>query len=560
MTTHRVMLAIIGMSLFTVCGQWPDQTAAQVNVDVGGVVRVRVGERPPPQAIEVLTRGPLHEAFAQPVVLDEGTALVIDRQPPQPIDEVVPDEMPEGSNVAWIPGYWNWDSDRNDFIWVSGCWRAVPPNTSWVPGYWAQVGGGYQWVAGFWTKADAEELEYLPTPPASLEEGPQGTGAPDSVWIPGCWVRQTGRYAWRPGFWEQARTNWVWEPAHYVYSPRGCVYVEGYWDYPLDRRGVAFSPVYCPPRLYGQPNFRYSPDIALNLAALTASLFCSPQRHQYYFGDYYGNEYTRAGYYPWYEARERHGWYDPTFTHRQWQHRDDRRWYDNERAEYQHRLEDKSLRPARTYEAMRAQVARLPANERPQVQMAQPLNQVVAGGTTPFKFATVDAKTREAAAARARDVHAYRDKRAQWESPTAGVTPREGTVPRARETAPPKSPVTTPPRETVTPREPVAPPPKVVTPKEPLKEVAPSEKATTPDRRVVGEPAAGRDIQGQKVKIPKRSISAGTNKDLTPPPTPKQPNVDTQAKPRQPKGAADQPKGAADRTSEGPDKNKTEPK
>jgi hypothetical protein len=130
---------------------------------------------------------------------------------PAPLDKIVPDQKPEGNHVLWIPGYWGWDTDRSDFIWVSGCWRAVPPNNSWVPGYWAKVKGGYQWIAGVWTTADTEEIEYLPAPPATLEDGPQGTSSSDNIWIPGCWVRHEGRYAWRPGFWEQGRPNWVWE-------------------------------------------------------------------------------------------------------------------------------------------------------------------------------------------------------------------------------------------------------------------------------------------------------------------------------------------------------------
>ena len=204
MTQYRVTLAMIGIAVFVVCGQWPGQAAAQVRVDVGGV-HVQVGADrppPPPEGLEVLTRGPIHEAFAQPVILDEGVGFRITHRPPAPMEEIAPEDRPEGSHILWIPGYWSWDGDRNDFIWVSGCWRAVPPKTSWVPGYWAEVRGGYEWIAGFWDTADAEEIEYLPAPPASLEEGPQG--APRSaefIWIPGCWVRHEGHYAWRPGFW-----------------------------------------------------------------------------------------------------------------------------------------------------------------------------------------------------------------------------------------------------------------------------------------------------------------------------------------------------------------------
>jgi hypothetical protein len=42
-----------------------------------------------------------------------------------------PDEKPEGE-VIWINGYYAWDDERNDFLWVSGIWRTPPPSKRWV--------------------------------------------------------------------------------------------------------------------------------------------------------------------------------------------------------------------------------------------------------------------------------------------------------------------------------------------------------------------------------------------------------------------------------------------
>ncbi len=559
MSYYRVALAMIGISIFVICGPWSGQADAQVNVDVGPVhVHVGDGDRPTPERVEVLTRGPLHEAFAQPVVFDEGAAFRITRRPPPPLDEIIPDQRPEGGHIVWIPGYWCWDSDRNDFIWVSGCWRAVPPKTSWVPGYWAQSPGGYQWIAGFWDTADNEEIEYLPAPPASLEEGPQGAGSPDNIWVSGSWIRHENRYAWRPGFWEAARPNWVWVPSYYASTPRGWVYVDGYWDYPLERRGVAFLPVYCPASLYGRADYRYSPEIVLDLGVLTLNLFSSPQRHHYYFGDYYGAEYSREGFHPWYEAREHHDWYDPIFVHQQWQHRDDRQWADHQREGYDHRRDDQALRPARTYEAMTAQVARMPEKDRRQAQVARPLKEVVSEKTTPYRFETPDAKAREATASQAKDVHSYKDKRAQWESPTVSPKvnpePREGTAPR--EVITPREPAHAPanelpkepvkvnpePREGTTPREPAHTPAKEL-PKEPAKEVTPAQR-----------PEAPRDIQPERVKIPKPPTTIREpvrDKELTPPARPEHPKPDLTAKPRPLKNDAPDHSRDADSSDDG---------
>lgn len=522
MSHYRSKLAIWGASVFVICAQWPGQAAAQVSVDVGGV-HIRVGEErtppppPPPTKVVVLTRGPVHEAFAQPVVFDEGERFTITRRPPAPLEEDTPDYEPEGSQFVWIPGYWSWDGEWDDFIWVSGCWRAVPPESSWVPGYWAQSGRGYRWIAGFWTTADTDEIEYLPEPPATLEEGPRGPPGPaDSIWVPGSWVRHQNRYAWRPGFWEEARPNWVWVPAQYIATPRGWVYVDGYWDYSLERRGVAFLPIYCPPRLYARPDFRYSPAIVLDLDVLTVSLFTSPRRHHYYFGDYYAPEYSREGFYPWYDATDRHDRYDPIFVHERWRHRDDRKWLDTRRQEYEHRRDDKALRPARTYDAMTAHVDRLPEKDRRQAQAARPMKEVVAEKRAPFKFVATEAKTREARATRTKDMNAYRDKRSQWEAPAAA----------------PKEPI---PKEL---------------PKRPADEVKPPQKPEGPEHGWVP-----RDVEPQKVKIPRPPIAIrepARDKELTPPPRPKQPKADPDAKPRPSKSGAD------DRSRDKSDKDKAD--
>ena len=76
---------------------------------------------------EVMTRGPIHEAFAQPVNSGEVKPLVVPNKPPEAIEEVPPDVKPADENAIWIGGYWGWDDDRKDFDWVSGVWRVPPP-------------------------------------------------------------------------------------------------------------------------------------------------------------------------------------------------------------------------------------------------------------------------------------------------------------------------------------------------------------------------------------------------------------------------------------------------
>lgn len=137
---------------------------------------------------EVLTRGPVHEAFAEPYTQDAEQGLIVPREPPEAIEELPPEAMPEGENVEWIPGYWGWDDDREDFIWISGVWRDAPPGQRWVPGSWVQASGGFQWVAGFWTSVETQEIAYLPEPPPSEELGPNAPAPDDNhFWVPGAW-------------------------------------------------------------------------------------------------------------------------------------------------------------------------------------------------------------------------------------------------------------------------------------------------------------------------------------------------------------------------------------
>ena len=63
-------------------------------------------------------------------------------KPPDPIPEEPPDQKPKGDNVQWIPGYWAWDDDRQDFLWVSGCWRVPPSGRNWrgSSNFWSGIG------------------------------------------------------------------------------------------------------------------------------------------------------------------------------------------------------------------------------------------------------------------------------------------------------------------------------------------------------------------------------------------------------------------------------------
>jgi hypothetical protein len=283
--------------------------------------------------VEVLGRGPVHEAFAEPSEREPAPTPVIPKQPPKPIEELPPDQKPEGENVQWIPGYWQWDDDKKDFLWISGFWRVAPPGRTWVPGSWRQSGDGWQWTGGFWASAkdDKAELEYLPPPPAPLDNNGAATPAPSEnhFYVPGSWVWRE-RYVWRPGFWVEHRPNWVWTSAHYRWTPGGYVFIDGYWDYPFASRGVLFAPVYIPPAVYTAPAYVYTPTVVVREECLYGAFFARRGFGCYYFGDYFAPRYASFGFTFWSghvsASVSIGGWCDPLFSYYRCGYRHDPFW------------------------------------------------------------------------------------------------------------------------------------------------------------------------------------------------------------------------------------------
>ncbi len=272
----------------------------------------------PEADIEAFARGPVHQAFADVYELDPAPNVIVTVAPPAAVDELPPEQMPTGDNVQWISGYWSWDEESNDYLWVSGVWRDVPPGRRWVLGYWAEVKGGFQFVSGFWTNVESQELIYVPQPPESLEIGPNvPPPSDDQVWVPGNWTYVSDNYQWSPGYYMPCHEEYMWIPNQYTWTPRGCVYVPGYMDYRFARRGTLFSPVRFRRSLvsygYGRPAC-YQPSYSVNMSGFLIHLFVRPRCRSFYYGDYYGNQYASIGFTPWYRRTsvDRHC-HDPAY-------------------------------------------------------------------------------------------------------------------------------------------------------------------------------------------------------------------------------------------------------
>ena len=429
MRQHRLMVFGIAFLLLPFADCLIQKSQAAASTEITGEA-----DSPPPvpeqEQPEVLTRGPVHEAFAEPISLQTDEGLVAPKQPPVIIEEIPPGEKPVGDRFVWVPGYWSWDGDRNNYIWVSGCWRIAPPKMSWVSGYWTHVSVGWKWVAGFWMQSGNNEIEYLNAPPAAVDiEPPSLPPTEDSIWVSGCWYWSNDRYVSRPGYWLHGQPDWVWIPSHYVWTPRGYVFSHGHWDYTLERRGVLFAPVYFSSSVvYTRPGFRYSLGIVVDLGLLKVNLFCYPRYSHYYFGDYYDDANIRIGIFPCFESERRHTWYDPIYQYDRWHSRDSH-WEEHERHSYELRRNDRELRPARTYREQEVRLSKSSEAQRDNFQIARPMGAASSAKSSPRKFEQSDSDTRQKISKQANDVQNYREERKKWEATgtgSKGAQPSEG--------------------------------------------------------------------------------------------------------------------------------------
>ncbi len=182
-----------------------------------------------------------HESLVTPAKDREWES--IDKVPPPPIAER-PGEAAPSPNARWIEGYWDWDTTRRDFSWVTGTWRVPPPGRFWVNGYWQRQKKGWFRVPGFWSEPIAarteEKAEGSPASPRDWhKEGPppvrpaetiHNAPGPDYFYIAGEYVPDARGVVWRPGFWWRSQPGWEWAPARWVRQSTGWVFREGSWS------------------------------------------------------------------------------------------------------------------------------------------------------------------------------------------------------------------------------------------------------------------------------------------------------------------------------------------
>ena len=216
-----------------------------------------------------------------------------------PSRKFLPSKRLEGENVAWIPGYWAWMTNEtiSSGSAASGvpCHRAVNgcPAIGKRP---SKVLNGFPATGPMLGRAMRNICPSRPRlskpVPISPRLRPIKPGCPAVGF--GTRVATLGA----PGSGQRCKPNWIWVPSHYVWAPRGYVFVDGYWDYSINRRGVLFAPVYFDAGVYTRRDFSYSPTTVIDLGVFTDHLFLRPRYQHYYFGDYYDTTYRGAGFVP----------------------------------------------------------------------------------------------------------------------------------------------------------------------------------------------------------------------------------------------------------------------
>jgi hypothetical protein len=131
------------------------------------------------------------------------------------------------------------------------------------------------------------------------------------------------------------------------------VFVSGYWDYAVPRRGLLFAPVYIERAAVVRPAFAYRPTVVVNTAVLVDNLFVRPKHCHYYFGDYHAAEYRRVGILPAPTFHRSHHGYSAIYASAVSHHRrQDPRWEDRVIRDYDFRRDHADARPPRTFAAL----------------------------------------------------------------------------------------------------------------------------------------------------------------------------------------------------------------
>jgi len=99
---------------------------------------------PPPPAYAVTNASTTIVGEPQPAPEDYAAPVYA-----QPV--LVPYGRPITSRTVWIPGHYDWDAARSNYVFIAGQYVEAPrENAQWLPGHWVQTPSSWIWIDGTW--------------------------------------------------------------------------------------------------------------------------------------------------------------------------------------------------------------------------------------------------------------------------------------------------------------------------------------------------------------------------------------------------------------------------
>lgn len=192
----------------------------------------------------IIPDSPIHEAYVTPFIPIHDPIVATKKPPSEKVQNIPPKPF---EDAIWITGYWIWIPETKEYNWICGVWRRPPPDHIWIDGSWIKFNGGWVWQQGFWSPIPENKLSYISEPPPKkISDNPTSAPNKDSFWGLGYWSYnpKTKSYGWVEGSWQTYDPNWVMSPGSYFWREKGYVFVDHYWDFPIDKRGVVFTCTY----------------------------------------------------------------------------------------------------------------------------------------------------------------------------------------------------------------------------------------------------------------------------------------------------------------------------
>ena len=183
-----------------------------------------------------------HDALRTAQAPRPGDRARAPKEPPAPIAERPSGTRPQ-QRAEWVPGYWDWDPARAEFVWMGGLWQVPPTGTLWIGSRWMRDGDGWYRRPGFWSRrrgpvagapivSDGHPPAWRMTGPPADHPADKVTEAPgpDYFFVAGHYAPDGDQLQWKPGFWTRGHAGWDWIPARWVRRPSGWDFRAGRWS------------------------------------------------------------------------------------------------------------------------------------------------------------------------------------------------------------------------------------------------------------------------------------------------------------------------------------------